>query len=290
MPSVLCEDIDLVVSGSAYLERRFTMLIVGEKLNTSRNSVEEAVRKRDAAFIVKVARDQAEAGAHYIDVNAGTLLDDEVDCLCWLVETVQSEVDLPLCLDSPNPKALSKAMKRHKGEAMINSISLEGERFRLLLPVVTSRPCTVVALCMGQTLMPTSVEERVQVGSELITKLTDEGIPIGNIYVDPLVQPVSVDTSMGMATLGAISQIMGDFPGVNTICGLSNISFGLPERRLINRSFLALCISHGLSAAIVDPTDRQLMSVLLAVEMILGRDEYCGNFIDAYQDGRIVGG
>ena len=130
------------------------MIIVGEKINTSRRNIAEAVEKRDAEFIGKVARDQAETGAHYIDVNAGTYVDEEVDCLCWLVETVQSEVNLPLCLDSPNPKALSEAIKRHKGEPMINSISLEKDRFLTLLSVVTSRPCKVVALCMAQTSIP----------------------------------------------------------------------------------------------------------------------------------------
>ncbi|HUU63425.1 MAG TPA: methyltetrahydrofolate cobalamin methyltransferase [Dehalococcoidia bacterium] len=266
------------------------MIIVGEKINTSRKSIAGAVRKRDTAFITRVARDQAKAGAHYIDVNAGTFLDQEADCLCWLVKTVQSEVDLPLCLDSPNPKALSEAIKCHRGEPMINSISLEEARFQNVLPIITSQPCHVVALCMSKTFMPTTVEERVQVGEELIGKLTDEGIPLERIYVDPLVQPVAVETHMGIATLGAISKIMNQFPGVNTVCGLSNVSFGLPERRLINRNFLALCISYGLSAAILDPTDKQLMATLLAVEMLLGRDEYCENFINAYQSGLISGG
>jgi len=264
------------------------MVIVGEKINTSRKNIEEAVKKQDAAFITKVAREQAEAGASYIDVNAGTFLEQEVDCLCWLVETVQSEVALPLSLDSPNPKALSEAIKRHKGEPMINSISLEEDRFKSLLPVITSQPCCVVALCMAKTSMPTTTEERVQVGSELIEKLTGEGFPLEKIYVDPLVQPVSVDTGMGVATLGAIKKIMNDFPGINTICGLSNISFGLPERGLINRNFLALCLAYGLSAAILDPTDKQLMATLLTVEMLLGQDEYCGDFIDAYQNGRFL--
>jgi cobalamin-dependent methionine synthase I len=260
------------------------MIIVGEQINASRKRIEKAIEKRDAAFIIRVAREQADAGAHYIDVNAGTFLDREVDHLCWLVETVQGEVDLPLCLDSSNPKALSEAMKRHKGEPMINSISLEKERFGSLLPTITSRPCHVVALCMGQTSMPTTVEERVKFGSKLIKELTREGVPLGKIYVDPLVQPVSVDTSMGLTALEAIRKIMGDFPGVNTICGLSNISFGLPERRLINRNFLAFCIAYGLSAAILDPTDKQLMATILTAEMLLGRDEYCENFIDAYQN------
>jgi len=264
------------------------VIIVGEKINTSRKSIEQAVINRDSSFILNIAQEQAEAGAHYIDVNAGTFLDEEIDNLCWLVETVQSELDVPLALDSPSPKALEAAMKRHKGVPMINSISLEEDRFQSLLPVITSQPCHVVALCMSQTSMPTTVEDRVKVGSELIKRLTVEGIPLERIYVDPLIQPVSVDTNMGLASLGAIRRIMDDFPGVNTICGLSNISFGLPERRIINRNFLALCISYGLSAVILDPTDRELMTTLITVEMLLGRDEYCGNYIEAFQNGRLA--
>jgi len=266
------------------------MIIVGEKINTSRKSIQDAVARGDAEFIVKVAREQAEAGAHFIDVNAGTFLDRETECLCWLVETVQSSVDLPLCLDSPNPTALSEAIKHHKGDPMVNSISLERDRFESLLPVVSSHPCHVVALCMAETSMPTTVEDRVQVSSELIGKLTDAGIPLERIYVDPLVQPVSVDTQMGNAALGAIHRIMQEFPGVNTICGLSNVSFGLPERHLLNRHFLALCMASGLSAAILDPTDTRLMTTLVTVELLLGRDEYCEHFIDAYQNSRIVSG
>ncbi len=264
------------------------MIIVGEKINTSRKSIEQAVRKRDAAFIARVAREQAEAGADYIDVNAGTLLDQEVDSLCWLTETVQNEVDLPLSLDSPNPEALSEAMKLHKGEPMINSISLEEDRLHSLLPVITGQPCSVVALCMARTSMPVTTDERVQVGSELVNKLTGEGFPRQRIYVDPLIQPVSVDNNMGIAALGAIRRMMDDLPGINTICGLSNISFGLPQRRMINRNFLSLCIAYGLSAVILDPTDKQLMTTLLTVNMLLGRDEYCSDFIDAYQAGRIA--
>jgi cobalamin-dependent methionine synthase I len=264
------------------------MIIVAEKINTSRKRIEEAVSTHDTTFIVQVAREQAEAGAHFIDVNAGTFVEQETDYLCWLVETVQSEVDLPLALDSPSPQALSEAIKHHRGEPMINSISLEEDRFRDLLPVITSYPCHVVALCMSQTSMPTSVEERVEVGSELIKRLTDAGIPLEKIYVDPLIQPISVDVNMGLAALGAIKQIKQDFPAVNTICGLSNVSFGLPERRIINRYFLTLCISYGLTAVILDPTDKQLMTALLTTEMLVGRDEYCQDYIDAYQNNRLI--
>lgn len=265
------------------------MNIVGEKINTSRKSIGEAVEKRDSAFIIKVAKDQADAGATFIDVNAGTFVEKETECLCWLVETIQGELDVRLCLDSPNPQALAKAMKLHKGEPMINSISMEDDRLTPLLPVVTSAPCHVIALCMGQAAMPTTVEDRLQVGGDLITTLTAAGMPIENIHVDPLIQPVSVDTTMGLAALGAIRRIMDEFPGVNTMCGLSNVSFGLPERHLINRNFLALAMCHGLSGAIMDPMDRKLMSTLFAVDMLLGKDEYCERFIDAYQNGRLAG-
>lgn len=265
------------------------MIVVGEKINTSRKSIQEAVEKQDASFIVQVAREQAEAGADFIDVNAGTFVDREPEALCWLVDTVQRELDLPLSLDSPSPEALAQAMKRHRGEPMINSISLERERFESLLPVMSAAPCHVVALCMAQTSMPTTADERVAVGSELIEKLTAAGVPLERIYVDPLVQPVSVDTGMGAAVLEAIRKITISFPGVYTICGLSNVSFGLPERRLINRNFLALAMASGLSAVILDPTDRPLMSTLLSVEMLLGRDEYCEKYIEAYQEGRISG-
>jgi 5-methyltetrahydrofolate--homocysteine methyltransferase len=266
------------------------MIVIGENINTSRKSIAQAVEKRDAVFIRKVARSQADAGADYIDVNAGTFLDQEIECLCWLVEIVQEEVGLPLCLDSPNPAALSEAIKHHTGEPIINSISLEKNRLDALVPLVTSQPCGVVALCMDRTSMPTAVEDRVRAGSELINILVKEGIPLDKIYVDPLVQPVSVDTHMGVAALGAIRGIMNEFPGVNTICGLSNVSFGLPERPLINRTFLSLAMAHGLSAVILDPTDPQLMVTLLTGRMLLNRDEYCEGFIEAYQAGRFTGG
>jgi len=263
------------------------MLIVGENINTSRKRIAEAVEKQNTEFIVQAAKSQADAGADYIDVNAGTFVDREPEYLCWLVRTVQDVVDLPLCLDSPSPKALAEAVKHHRGVPMINSISLEKDRFDDMLPVITAQPCRVVALCMAETAMPVTIEDRVQTGSELIKRLTSEGVALENIYVDPLVQPVSVDTRMGNAALGAIKTIMNEFPGVNTICGLSNISFGLPVRRLINRTFLSLCILQGLSAAILDPTDKHLMANLLSARMILGKDEYCGDFIDAYQNGII---
>ena len=260
------------------------MIIVGELINTSRKTIAQAVRDGNSAYIQKVAKTQAQAGADYIDVNAGTFLEKEIDFLPWLVETVQAAVELPCCLDSPNPVALEKALAVHKGVPMINSISLEADRYEQMLPVVSHSPCKLVALCMSRTAMPNTAKERVDVAQQLINDLGANGFAQGDIFIDPLVQPVSVDIQMGVAVLKAIQTIRNDYPEVNIICGLSNISFGLPLRRLINRYFLALAAAHGLSAAILDPTDFAIMSALKATLMLMGKDEYCSDYIEAYEN------
>ena len=261
------------------------MIIVGELINSSRKRIHQAILDRDVTFIQNVAKTQADAGADYIDVNAGTFLEKEIDYLPWLVESVQATVDLPCCLDSPSPAALEKAMSVHRGVPMINSISLEIDRYEQMLPVVSQSPCKLVALCMSKTAMPTTAQARVDVAKQLIDKLGNAGIKQQDLYIDPLVQPVSVDTLMGTAVLNAIGDIRQSFNEVNIICGLSNISFGLPERRLINRYFLALAILKGLSAAIMDPTDRAIMAALKTTLMLVGKDEYCADFIEAHQSG-----
>lgn len=264
------------------------MIIVGELINTSRSVIEQAVKKGDSAFIQRIAVQQSQAGADYIDVNAGTFVEKEVDLLPWLVETVQAAVDLPLCLDSPNPAALEKAMAVHKGIPMINSISIEKERYQSMLPLVTAHPCKLVALCMKQAAMPTTAKDRIDAAGELIDLLTQAGVKPEDIFIDPLVQPVSVDTRMGQAVLEAISGIKAKYPTVHTICGLSNISFGLPERKLINRYFLSLAVHSGLDAAILDPTDLRLTAALKTTAMLLGHDDYCEVFIEAYETGQLA--
>jgi 5-methyltetrahydrofolate--homocysteine methyltransferase len=260
-------------------------LLVAEKINSSRPRVAEAIEARNAEFIKSLARGQEAAGAHYIDVNAGTFLEAEADALCWLVETVQAETELPLCLDSPSPEALRRAMALHRDEPMINSISLEPDRFEPVMEVISERPCRVIALCMSATAMPTDSVARVEAADEIISRLADAEFPLEKIYVDPLIQPVSVDTSVGLAALAAIREIGERHPGVHTICGLSNISFGLPRRHLINRTFLILALAFGLSAAICDPTDSRFLAALRSAEMLLGKDEFCENYIDAFEKG-----
>jgi cobalamin-dependent methionine synthase I len=262
------------------------MFIVGERINASRKMIKPAIENQDAGFIVKEASDQAGAGADMVDVNAGVFVNKEVEYLPWLVETIQAKVDVRLCLDSPDPKAIEAALAVHKGQAMINSISLEKERFETLLPLIGKYKAKVVALCMTDTGMPKTAEERFDIASELIEKLTKAGVPLDDIYVDPLVMAVSTDSSFGIEFLGAVKLIMTGHPGVHTICGLSNISFGLPLRSHINQTFAIMGMTMGLDGLIIDPLDKRMMAGIMMAETLLGHDQYCAGYLKAYRDGR----
>jgi 5-methyltetrahydrofolate--homocysteine methyltransferase len=264
------------------------MLIVGELINSSRKAIKEAIDAEDAEAIKKIARDQAECGADYIDVNAGTYVGKEDQYMKWLVSTVQSAVEIPCCIDSPDPKVVEAAMELHKGTPMLNSISLEKERWDALLPVVAGSDIKVIALCMSDSGMPESKDDRLSIASDLINSLVKNNVPVENIYVDPLVQPISTNDSYGMEFMNAVEAIMTEFPGVHTICGLSNISYGLPERKLLNQAFMVMAICKGLDSAIINPLDKRMMANVYAAETLAGRDEFCGNYLTAYREEKLV--
>ncbi|HHY31279.1 MAG TPA: methyltetrahydrofolate cobalamin methyltransferase [Syntrophaceticus sp.] len=259
------------------------MIIVGELINASRKAVGEAISAQDAEAIKKLAVDQHEAGANYIDVNAGIFVGQEAGYLQWLVKTVQGAVDAPCCIDSPDPKAIENALSVHKGTAMINSISLEKDRYNALLPVVAGTDLKVVALCMSDEGMPETTEDRVKIADQLINDLVKNNIPLDNIYVDPLVQPVSTKSTFGDEFLNAVDEIMTRFKGVHTICGLSNISYGLPLRQMLNQTFAVMAVARGLDALIINPLDRKMIQNLIAAETLAGRDDYCMNYLKAYR-------
>lgn len=265
------------------------MLIVAERINASRKAIRAALEKRDAAAIAGEVRGQAEAGAHYIDLNGGTFPGREAELLCWLVDTAQEATELPLCLDSPDPDALAAALQRIKGaRPMINSINLEPERFARVLPLAREHGAKLIALAQGEGVPAASAAEKVELASRLVEQLAGAGMALDDLYVDPLVFPVGTDSASGLATVSAMREIMARFPGVHTICGLTNVSHGLPARKLVNRTFLAGAIANGMDAAIIDPTDAQLMATLLAAEAVFGRDEYCVNLIEAFQAGKLA--
>jgi dihydropteroate synthase len=260
------------------------MIIIGELINASRKSIASHITNSDGQAIQNLAKDQYNAGANYIDINAGVFTDREIEYLKWMIKLVQEVVSIPCCIDSPNPKAIEAAMAVHDGTPMINSISLEKDRFDQLLPVVAGTDLKVVALCMSEEGMPETADQRLRIADKLINELVSNNVALENIYVDPLVQPISVNQSFGNEFLDAIEQIMTTFKGVHTTCGLSNISYGLPNRQLLNRQFMGLAISRGLDSAIVDPLNRSMMEVILATETLCGKDEYCRNYLKNQRD------
>lgn len=260
------------------------MLIVGELINASRKPVVAAIEAQDADTIKKIAKDQHEAGADYIDVNAGIFVGKESEYVEWLIKNVQEAVDAPCCIDSPDPEVIERGLAVHKGTAMINSISLERERYEALLPVIAGTDLKVIALCMSDEGMPETTENRLKIADKLINGLLQNNVKLENIYVDPLVQPISTKSTFGLEFLNAVEEIMTRFKGIHTICGLSNISYGLPVRKLLNQNFAVMAIAKGLDSLIINPLDKQMMAGLIAAETLIGRDEYCVNYLNAYRE------
>ena len=266
------------------------MLIIGEKLNSSIRRVAEAIEARDAATVQDLARRQAEAGADYLDVNAAARVTQELDDLAWLIDTVQAVVDTPLCIDSPNPAAIARGLElaRSAGRApLVNSITAEPDRLRAILPLVAERRCPVVALTSDERGIPTTVDERLRIAGRIVAEAGRQGVPRESLYFDPLVLPVSTDVQNAVVFLQALSRIKAEYPGVHTISGLSNVSYGLPKRKLVNRAFLVMALHAGMDAAIMDPLDPDLMALLRASELLLGRDEYCMAYLTAYRAGQL---
>jgi cobalamin-dependent methionine synthase I len=260
------------------------MLIIGELINCTRKKVGEAAQRRDEAFFRELAQKQVAAGAHALDVNGG-LPDQEVELLAWLVERIQEVVDVPLCLDTADPEAMMKALPLCKKRPLVNSISDEPARWAML-PVLKEHHPKVVILCLSEAGVPHGAEERVATASRLIDRLTGEGFVLDDLYVDPCVMPVATGLN-GRDLLSAVSQISTRYPGVHISAGVSNVSFGLPNRKLLNESYLMLLMACGLDTAIVDPCDSQLMMNVTAAEALLGRDGGCKGYIRAYRDGKL---
>ncbi|NTV91385.1 MAG: dihydropteroate synthase [Clostridiales bacterium] len=264
------------------------MIIIGEKINSTLKSIRPAMENYDAAAIQSLAKRQYEAGASYIDVNAGMFMDDEPERTAWLINTIQEVLDAPFSIDSPNPKALLSGLKANKnGKPIINSITNETKRYNEVMPLVVEYKAGIVALCMDDTGMPETVEKRLAVGEDLIEKLTKEGVKLDDIYIDPMVRPVSTGCHYGMVAIETIRKIKAEFPEVHIACGLSNISFGLPARKVMNQTFLIAAMAAGMDGAILDPLDKKLMTYLYAAETLLNKDEFCMNFLTKFREGEL---
>ncbi len=264
------------------------MIIIGEKINTSRKDIRAAVEAKDVASIQNLAKKQVEAGAHYIDVNCGTFSFEEPELLEWLVNTVQEVVEVPLCIDTPNSEALERALKANRnGKPLINSVTAEKERYNAIFPYVIEYDTSIIALCMDDSGMPETADDRLKIAEGLIESMIKEGVKLDDIYIDPLVRPIGTGSHYGVVALDTIRKVMAEFPGVHTTCGLSNISFGIPARKLVNQAFLIMAIAAGLDSAILDPMDEKLMSFVYAAELLQGKDDFCLNYLTAYREGKL---
>ena len=178
------------------------MIIIGEKINSTLKAIRPAMEARDTAAIQDLALRQAKAGANFIDVNAGMFLEDEPEKLTWLVESVQAVTKTPLCIDSPNPKAVLAGLKANKNpRPLINSITDEKERFAAILPLIGEFSTGIIALCMDDSGMPETVEDRLRVADSLVGKLTREGVALGDIYLDPIIRPVGTGPHYGVVAI-----------------------------------------------------------------------------------------
>jgi cobalamin-dependent methionine synthase I len=265
------------------------MTIVGELINSSRKTMRPAVESRDEGFIQDVAAQEVAHGTDYVDVNCGTMVLNEPETMAWLVQTVQAKVHAPLCIDSPSPEVLEVGLSLAKyGRPMINSITAENERFNAVLPLIMKYKTKIVALCMDDSGMPETAGDRLRIADKLVQQLTAAGVSQDDIYLDPLIKPVSTSNQAGMEVLDAIAQIKEKYPSVHGICGLSNISFGLPNRKILNQAFMVQLMTRGMDAFILDPLDKSLMGFLYASQVLLGQDEFCMQYLNAHRTGLYV--
>ncbi|MBE0431115.1 MAG: dihydropteroate synthase [Dehalococcoidia bacterium] len=268
------------------------MLVIGENINASNKSVAEAIENRDEQYLVDLAKAQESAGADFIDVNAGSghgSPEKTTAAIRWLVGIIQAAVDKPLAIDSDSSKVIEAALKEYSGEKLIiNSVTAEPARLESIGPLVAEREAWVVALAMGTEGIPALVEERVAACERIMSYLNDLGIKAEQVLFDPLVLPIAVDTSQGLVTLRTIEQIKSRYPDARTVMGLSNVSYGLPKRKLVNRAFLLMAAHAGLDAVIVDPLDSKAMSLIKVADLLTGKDPSCRAYLRAHRKGDIV--
>lgn len=264
------------------------MIIIGEKINSSIKSAKAAIEAKDKQAVAELAKVQKDAGADFIDINAGMFLSKEPEYLSFLAETVGKELEMPLSVDTPSVPAARAALEAAGGRGhIINSVTTEKERLEGMTELAAAFGCGLVALCSPEPGMEDTLDSRLKAAEKLVTYLTSKGIKSEDIYIDPMLKPVGAEQSAALDALDTIKKIRSAYPECHISIGLSNLSFGLPKRRILNRAFAVAAIVAGLDAAIADPLDRDLMGLSAAAEVLAGRDEYCMNYIEKCREGKI---
>ncbi len=261
------------------------MIIIGEKINGSIPAVAEAIAKRDADFIKNRAKMQAEAGATFIDCCASVPEAEEVETLKWMIDCIQEVTDLPISVDSPSPDVLLQVFPYCKRPGLINSVSGEGDKIDKIFPAIADTKWEVICLLSDDTGIPKCAADRLKVFDKIMAKAKEYGIAPSRMHIDPLVEMLCTSENGIETNTEVISTVRSQYPNIHITAAVSNISFNLPVRKMINLGFTVLAMNAGLDSAILDPTNRDLMGVIYATEALLGEDEYCMEYIGAYREG-----
>ena len=258
-------------------------VMIGERINpTRRKKLAETIAAGDFSLAQADAVAQMKAGAQVLDINAGIPGADEPTLLRGAALAVMEVVDIPLCFDSASPDALAAALSVYNGKALINSTTAEPKMMDTVFPIAKQYGAAVIGVITDDKGVPATPADRLRVASNLIKRAGDYGIPAEDIIIDPLALTVSADHSAGRVTLDAISLIQREL-GVNMNLGASNVSFGIPDRKIVNVAYLAMAVSRGLTTAITDPTVPEIQTTLMACDLLMGRDEYSMRWIKAFR-------
>jgi len=268
---------EIVISG----DRPFVM--IGERINPTGRKVLAAEMK--AGVMDRVRSDaiaQVEAGAQMLDVNAGVPLVDEPTLLVATIKAVSEVTDVPICIDSSVIEALEAALAAYQGKALVNSVTAEDERMDRILPVVKKYGAAVIGMSNDETGITMVPQERVEIARRIIERAKYYGIPAEDVIIDPIAMTVAADPQAGLVTLETMRLIKEQL-GNNMICGASNVSFGLPDRHILNAAFFPVAMHAGLTCAITNPLVPEVRKAVQASDLLLGHDEYAMNWISAFR-------
>ena len=255
--------------------------IIGERINpTGRKALAAEMAEGNLQRVADDAVAQVEAGAAILDVNAGVPMVDEPALLAEVIKLVQSLTDVPLCIDSSMMDALARGLEVYQGKALVNSVNGEEDRLEGVLPLVKKHGAAVIGLVMDESGIPETPDLRLQVAKKILERAQDHGIDPENVVIDPLVLPVGASPQAGRIVLETLRLVKSEL-GVNTVCGASNISFGLPNRPLLNAAFLSMTVAAGITAVIANPTDESSRAGILAGDVLVANDQNCMNWIRA---------
>ncbi len=261
------------------------MIIIGERINGMFRDIAKAIREKDPTAVQEWAKKQEAMGSGYLDINVGPAVSDRVSAMRWLCEVTQEASKLPLCLDSTDYDAIEAGLEVCKQPAMINSVPAVQEKMDRVFQMASKYNAEVIGLAMSEEGIPKDAESRVALAMELVANCDAHGIPISNLYIDPLVLPCNVGQDHGPEVMETLRQIklLSD-PPPKTVVGLSNISQGTKNRELINRIFAVMAMSNGLDAAIADGCDEELIAAVATARIILNMDIYCDSYVDVFKN------